>query len=163
MKKKKHNWIPIVIFCVILFGYSALTYDPEEAARKREYELMLTPTPFPTDTPTPIGWVKPTATKAPSANDAIMANVGLTDYTEINTAYYGNSRTMSAQTNDNYKPRYFTVCYENGNIESIYMLNAAKEIWLYSRSNGGYLAKYNKRTGEVIHYESGGVIENWKN
>ena len=164
-KKKKHNWIPITFFLVMLFGYIGLTYDPEAIAREIEYDRLLTPTPFPTETPTPIGWVKPTATpkptKAPSANDIIMKNVGLVDYVEINAAYYGDSKTLSAQTDDCYD-RYFTVCYENGNIESIYMLNAAKEIWLYSRSNGGYLAKYNKHTGEVTHYESGGVIEDWK-
>lgn len=172
MKKKKHNWIPITFFFAMLLIPTVIMYDPEEAARQRElekkYEAMLTPTPVPTNTPTPIGWVKPTATPTPEGwvsptmrNSTILVNVGLSDFEETNTVYNGKMKVVLGKTND-YHRLSVTVTYEDSAIINIMLSNGIRSVDLYSDTKGGYLGKYDSKTGYVTHYASGGVVENWK-
>lgn len=187
--KKKKKWIPVVIFLVMFFGYSALVYEPKESLEDElariEAMKALTPTAIPLteqlgitiDAETFVeNWGK---TELPPELDV----VGLSNLKDVDVIENGMMKIIRAKTNDS-RALDVTVTLENdvpiyvmisgipttktkvkigilGRLKTETKSDVAS-IDMFSDTEGGYLAVYNSAAGTITDYETGDMIVKWE-
>lgn len=189
--KKKKNWIPVVLFVVMLVGYCALTYEPKESLEEElarvEAMMALTPTAIPLTEQLGItidaeafveNWGKNTITLPEE-----LEVVGLADLVGTEVIENGMMTIIRGTTNDS-RALDVTVTLENE--EVIYIMisgipttqkkvkigifgrlktetkNDVASIDMFSDTESGYLAKYNSAAGTITDYETGDIIVQWE-
>lgn len=184
--KKKKNWIPVVIFLVMLVGYCAISYEPPGETLEEELaELALTPTAIPLTEQLGItidaeafveNWGK---TELPPE----LETLGLSNLKDVDVVGNGMMKIIRAKTNDS-RALDVTVTLENdvpiyvmisgipttktkvkigifGRLKTETKSDVAS-VDMFSDTEGGYLAVYDSAAGTITDYETGDIIVKWE-